>query len=228
LVTDIASLVEEVNARSGWPDDPDLICSQEGRPRIKYVFGYPDGSTATMTHGYGGCHVLELAEPDGFPTTDSLVKVGAIEFRDSVAAALLDQRQTQQPPRAVAKAPGCVPNVLPQSILPTEDLHLATAALCLLPDGRRYRRVDLPEALVDRLNMVWHGDEAPRRECSSIPFAKLIGTSTWNDPMVLSISGCSIERWGTNYANEPDYLPLGNDLVSDLLALPRGPWQRQR
>jgi hypothetical protein len=226
LVTGVAALVDDVNARSGWPDDPDVFCSQEGRPRIKYVFGYPDGSTTTITHGYGECHVLELAEPGDFPTSDSLVKVDAIDFRNTVAAALLDQRRTTQPPRTVAEAPGCLPNVAPQSIMPMPELELATAALCLLPDGRRYRRVDLDSSFVDRLTEALHAEEGPGTECSELAFAKVVGTSTWNDPMVLNISGCSIEHWGSSYS-EPVYLPLDERLVADLLALPRGPWERQ-
>lgn len=227
LVTGVAALIDDVNARSGWPDDPDLFCSQEGRPRIKYVFGYPDGSTTTITHGYGECHVLELAEPEGFPTTDSLVKLDAVGFRDAVAAALLEQRRAQQPPRTVADAPGCLPNIAPQSILPVSELDLASAALCLLPDGRRYRRVELDPSYVDRLDAVLQGEGSAGGGCSEIPVAKVVGTSTWNDPLVLNISGCSIERWGTSYAGEPDHLPLGESFVADLLALPRGPWQRQ-
>ena len=43
------------------PESQDRFCSQEGRPRIQYVFGYPDGSTRTVTYGYGACHVLELS-----------------------------------------------------------------------------------------------------------------------------------------------------------------------
>lgn len=33
---------------------------------------------------------------------------------------------------------------------------------------------------------------------------------------------------GDNWKNAPGYVPLGPDLVADLLALPRGPWVRQR
>jgi hypothetical protein len=227
LVTGVAGLVVDVNARPGWTDEPGVICSQEGRPRITYVFGYRDGSTSTITHGYGDCHVLELAEPDDFPTADSLVKTDAIGFRDIVAAAIVEQRRTRRPPRKVDAAPGCLPNVVPQSIVPMPDLDLATAALCLLPDGRRYRRVDLDQSFVSRIEDVRHGAESAPEECTEIPFAKVVGTSSWNDPVTFIITHCAIERFGTNYSTAPDYLPLGPALVADLLALPRGPWERQ-
>lgn len=227
LVTGVEDLVDQINSRPGWTDEPDHYCSLEGRPRIKYVFGYLDGSTSTMTDGYGSCHLLELEAPGGFPTSDSLVTVGAIEFRDTVAEALLAQRRTQQAPLEVDDSPGCVPNVVPASLLPMRQLDLATAALCLLPDGRRFRRVDLDQSLVARIEDTLHGESTTTVEdCNELRFAKLVGTSTWGDPVVLGISNCAIEIWD-DWKNEPDYMPLGPDLVADLLSLPRGPWERQ-
>ncbi|GAA1944107.1 hypothetical protein GCM10009797_41380 [Nocardioides hwasunensis] len=93
--------------------------------------------------------------------------------------------------------------------MPTTNLDLATAALCLLPDGRRCRRVDLDRSFVARIEDVRHGDEGAYEECEEIPFAKLVGTSTWNDPVELAISDCAIERFGTDCSPTPDHLPLG-------------------
>ncbi len=228
LVAGIAALVDEVNALPGWVDEPDTFCSQEGRPRIKYVFGYPDGTTATITHGYGECHVLELAEPGDFPTEGDLFKPGAIEFRDTVARALIDQRRSMPTPDRPPPALGCVPNIAPRSILPARDLDLATAALCLLPDGRRYRRAELGHALTARVGDVLHGDGgAVDEDCDGLPFGKVVGRSTWGDPVQLDISQCAFEVWSDDL-DGPAYLPLGADLVADLLARPRGPWVRQR
>lgn len=84
--------------------------------------------------------------------------VRLFEFRDTVAEALLAQRRTQQAPLEVDDSPGCVPNVVPASLLPMRQLDLATAALCLLPDGRRFRRVDLDQSLVARLEDTLHGE----------------------------------------------------------------------
>lgn len=229
LVTGVEDLVDQVNSRPGWTGEPDQYCSAEGRPRIKYVFGYLDGSTSTMTDGYGSCHLLELEAPGDFPTSDSLVKVGAIEFRDTVAKALLTQRRTQQEPLEVAAAPGCVPNVVPKSILPVQQLDLASAALCLLPDGRHFRRVHLDQSLMSRIEDTLHGGSRTTVQgCDELKFAKLVGTSTWGDPVMLDISNCAIELGDDNSKNEPNYLPLDPDLVAALLSLPRGRWQRQR
>lgn len=230
LVTGVADLVDEVNALPGWVDEPRTFCSQEGRPRIRYVFGYPDGSTSTITHGYGECHVLELAEPGDFPAEGDLFKPGAIQFRDMVADALLDQRRSMRPPYAFAPAPRCVPNVAPQSILPPDELDLAIAALCLLPDGRRYRRAELDSGLVARITDVLHRDAVEvevDEDCHGLPFGKVVGRSTWGDMVQLDISQCAFEVWRDD-VDGPAYLPLGADLVADLLAQPRGPWIKQR
>ena len=67
----------------------------------------------------------------------------------------------------------------------------------------------------------------PDADCKGLPFGKVVARSTWGDPVQLDISQCAFEVWNdAEYASA--FYPLGDDLVADLLALPRGPWVKQR
>ena len=99
-----------------------------------------------------------------------------------------------RPPDVVPPAPGCVPNIDPRSILPARELDLTTAALCLLPDGRRYRRVELGPAMIARIADVLRGDPGqPDADCEWLVFGKVVARSTWGDPVQLDISQCAFD-----------------------------------
>lgn len=222
-VDELAALIDVLPDAA--PESQDRFCSQEGRPRIQYVFGYPDGSTRTVTYGYGACHVLELEPPGDSPSDRTIVAGDARPFMAAVADALLAQRRDGVPPGRVPPAPACVPHTRPFTTLPTPELELATAALCVL-DGRRWRRAALPVDLVERLTDEY-GTATAGDDCASTFQGTVVGWSTWGDPVELQLSGrCAIA--GSPWAPEPARWTVSPGLAEELASLPLGPPVRPR
>ena len=198
----------------------DTYCTSEGRPRIHYVLGYPDGSTRSVTYGYGGCHLLELEAPGRFPTAGTVAKQDAAPFMEAVADGLLAQRRAGQPPEGVPAAPRCVPNTRDVTTLPIADLELATAALCVL-DGDRWRRAVVPPDLVTRLSGEYAVTSTDPAECTTPFTGKVVGWSTWGDPVELQLwTECAMA--GPPWAPEPVSWTLSSGLADDLSSLPLG------
>ncbi len=224
-VGDVVALLDDLPDWEGLPED--TFCSQEGRPRIHYVFGYPDGSTRSVTYGYGECHLLELEPPGRFPAAGTIAKEDAASFMDAVADGLLAQRRGAEPPRRPPAAPTCVPEVRELTTLPIEELELATASLCV-PEGDRWRRAVVPSDLVARLAdeyTVTSAAAAP--SCASSFTGRVVGWSTWGDPVELQFwEDCATA--GSAWTPEPVYWSLSSGLADELSSLPLGPPVAQR
>jgi hypothetical protein len=229
LTTGVGDVIDLLN---GLPDFEGLpegtFCTQEGRPRIHYVFGYLDGSTRSVTYGYGECHLLELGRPGELVNDDAIAKADAAPFMDAVSAALVEQRQGTRPPQEDREAPRCVPNARPFTTLPIQELELDVAALCEL-DRRGWRRAIVPPALVTRLADEYSVAEEPADQCPSAYVGKVVGWSTWGDPVEMHLwDRCAVlgSPWST-YPGNPSWTP-SSDLVDEFLALELGPPVRQR
>ncbi|WP_159083655.1 hypothetical protein [Nocardioides terrigena] len=223
-VDDLVTLLNDLPDWEGLPEN--TYCSSEGRPRIHYVLGYPDGSTRSVTYGYGGCHLLELEAPAPFPTAGTVAKQDAAPFMEAVADGLLAQRSGGQQPHGGPAAPRCVPNTRDVTTVPTADLELATAALCVL-DGERWRRAVVPPDLVARLSDEYAVTSTDAAGCT-VPFAgKVVGRSTWGDPVELQL-GAECTMAGSPRSPEPVSWTLSSDLADDLSSLPLGPPVEQR
>lgn len=227
LTVGVEDLVTLVNGLPDWQGLPeDSYCTDEGRPRVHYVFGYPDGSSRSVTYGYGSCHLLELEAPGRFPDAGTVAKEDAAVFRDAVADALADQRANERPPRRVAAAPRCVPNVRPFTPLPVDRLALRTAAVCVLDEESRWRRAVLSPVLVERLQAELGGADPVARECPSDLVGKVVGRSEWDDPVELVLKERCVDSSG--WSDAVRHWALSPGLVEDLLALPPGPPVPQR
>jgi hypothetical protein len=223
-VDDLVTLLNDLPDWEGLPED--TYCTSEGRPRIHYVLGYPDGSTRSVTYGYGTCHLLELEAPGPFPTAGTIAKQDGAPFMAAVTDGLLAQRSGGQPPAGVPAAPRCVPNTRDVTTMPTADLELASAALCVL-DGDRWRRAVLAPELVARLSDEYAVTSTDPAECT-VPFTgKVVGWSTWGDPVELQL-GAECTMPGSPRAPEPVSWTLSSDLADDLSSLPLGPPVEQR
>lgn len=227
LTTGVAEVVGLLNALPGWAGLPEeTFCTQEGRPRVHYVIGYPDGTTRSITYGYGACHLLELGPPGKFPDGDTIAKSDASAFMAAVSAGLVDQRAGTRPPGDLPPAPGCVPNTRPYTTLPSQDLELGVAALCVL-DGEDYRRAVVPSGLVARLTDDYATATTSPSECSSVVIGKVVGWSTWGDPVELQLwDDCA--ALGSAWSSAGAFWDLAPELRDDLMDLELGPPVEQR
>lgn len=231
LTTGTQDVVDTLNALPDWDGLPeDTFCSQEGRPKVHYVIGYADGTTRSVTYGYGECHLLELGPPGDFPTEKTVAKADAAPFMDAVSRGIVEQRRGIPPPGGVPPAPRCVPNARPYTTLPIQELQLAVAALCVL-DGEDWRRAVLPRALVERLTVEYAAAETSGRDCSSDwsgkVLGKVVGWSSWGDPIELQLWDECVAL-GSPWLGGGAFWTMSPQLADALLELELGPPVEQR
>ena len=210
LTTGVDELVSLVNALPDWePPEERFFCTQEYTSAINYVFGYADGSTRSVTYGYGGCGLLELEPPGDFPDADTLAKDDPARLFDAVNAALSEQRRTTTPPPPQTPAIACEPATGPVTMLPLADLELLSASLCLSGS-----QVLIRGSLLDRLRAALAtaspGETPPT--CDDHRSARVVGTSTWGDPVAFYVGPC--HSFGLVFT--PGLATFGFELPADL------------